>query len=198
MMTYANNSNSNTTCINKTTITNALAPQSESDKAYVMPVRQRIRNPRSNVPPRNLKWSLDRASREFKFAPNTLRKYLHQGGVEADEDGCFSTLQICACVYGDLRSERLRKEGELTKRYALQNAITEGSVLDRHELMRTFSVIAAAMVTRINSATELSRNVREDLLRDLATWPDAIKEVAHRQTRLPHRGNGQEDDQDDV
>jgi hypothetical protein len=163
-----------------------------------MPVRQRIRNPRSNVPPQSLKWSLDRASREFRLVTNTLRKYLHQGGVEPDEDGCYSTMQICECVYGDLRAERLRKERELTKRYALQNQITEGSVLDRAELMRTFSVIADAMVTRINSATEVPRNVREDLLRDLATWPEAIKETVSRQTRLPRRDNGQEDDQDDV
>jgi hypothetical protein len=35
-------------------------------------------------------------------------------------------------------------------------------LLDRRELMRTFSVIADAMVTRINSAAELPRNVRED------------------------------------
>src|SRR5262245_31235153 len=86
-----------------------------------MPVvqeRKRIRNPRSNVPVQKLKWSLDRASREFKLAPQTLRKYLHQGGVEPDEDRCFSTMQICECVYGDLKAERLRKERELTKRYA--------------------------------------------------------------------------------
>jgi len=68
-------------------------------------------------------------------------------------------------------------------------------LLDRHELMRTFSVIADAMVTRINSATELPRNVREDLLRDLATWPDAVKETISRQTRLPRgRRDGQDED----
>jgi len=104
------------------------------------------------------------------LATKTLRKYLHQGGVEPDEDGCFSTMQICECVYGDLRAERLRKERQLTRRYTLENEITEGNLLDRHELMRTFSVIADAMVTRINSATELPRNVREDLAlsRDVA------------------------------
>ena len=68
-------------------------------------------------------------------------------------------------------------------------------MLDRHELMRTFSVIADAMVTRINSASELPRNVREDLLRDLATWPDAVKETISRQTRLPRgRRDGQDED----
>jgi hypothetical protein len=108
-------------------------------------------------------------------------------------------MQICECVYGDLRAERLRKERQLTRRYTLENEITEGNLLDRHELMRTFSVIADAMVTRINSATEVPRTVREDLLRDLVTWPEAVKETVARQTRFPHgRGNGQEGEEGDV
>jgi hypothetical protein len=160
-------------------------------------MRQRICNPRSNLPPQSLKWSVERASREFKLAQNTLRKYLHQSDAEPDADGCYSTEQLCKAIFGDLRAERLRKERELTKKYAMQNAITEGSVLDRHELMRTFSVIADAMVTRINSATEVPRNVREDLLRDLATWPEAVEETVSRQTRFPRgRRDGQEEDEE--
>ena len=155
-----------------------------------MPVR-----PRSNVPSKPLRWSIERASREFKLAQNTLRKYLHQGGAEPDADGCFSTLQICACVYGDMRAEKLRKERELTRKYQLENAITEGNLLDRAELSRTFAVIADAMVTRINSATEVPRTVREDLLRDLSSWPLSLGEVAHRQSRLP-RGNGTHPEED--
>jgi hypothetical protein len=64
-------------------------------------------------------------------------------------------------------------------------------------LMRTFAVIADAMVSRINSATEIPRNVREDLLRDLSTWPLAIEETVSRQTRLPRgRRDGQEEDEE--
>jgi hypothetical protein len=161
-----------------------------------MPVR-----PRSNVPSKPLCWSIDRASREFKLAQNTLRKYLHQGGAEPDAGGCYSTEQLCKAIFGDLRAERLRKERELTKKYQLENAITEGNLLDRQALARTFGLIADAMVTRINSATELPRTVREDILRELSTWPLAIEEVAHRQSRLPRgRGNVQtsEDEEGDV
>ena len=123
-----------------------------------MPVRrQRIRNPRSNVPPQNLKWSLDRASREFKLAPNTLRKYLHQSDADPDEDGCYSTMQITNAIFGDLRAERLRKERQLTRKYELENAITEGHLLDRAALSKTFALIADAMVSRIMAATELPR-----------------------------------------
>src|SRR5215469_8363697 len=151
-------------------------------------MRPRIRNPRSNVPPQNLRWSIDRASREFKLAPNTLRKYLHQADAEPDEGGCYSTAQITNAIFGDLRAERLRKERELTRKYQLENQITEGSVLDRAELARTFALIADAMVSRINSATEVPRNVREDILRDLSTWPDAIKETVARQNAETPRG----------
>ena len=133
-------------------------------KLLCMPVqeRKRIRTTRSNVPPQSLKWSLDRASREFKLATNTLRKYLNQSGAERDAGDCYTTEQLCQAIFGDLRAEKLRKERELTRKYQLENQITEGNLLDRRELMRTFSVIADAMVTRINSAAELPRNVRED------------------------------------
>jgi hypothetical protein len=40
------------------------------------------------------------------------------------------------------------------------------------------------------AATEIPRKVREDLLRDLATWPLALEGVAHRQTRLSRNNNG--------
>jgi hypothetical protein len=161
------------------------------------PVRQRIRNPRSNVPPQNLKWSLDRASREFKLAPQTLRKYLHQADVDPDDGGCYSTEQLCKAIFGDLRAERLRKERQLTRKYTLENEVTEGNLLDRTELMRTFALIADAMVSRINAATDVPRNVREDLLRDLSTWPESIKEVVSRQSKLPRsRRDGQEEGDD--
>ena len=40
------------------------------------------------------------------------------------------------------------------------------------------------------SCTELPRAAREDILRDIATWPLALEDVAHRQTRLRRNGNG--------
>ena len=159
-------------------------------------MRQRICNPRSNLPPQNLKWSLGCASAEFKLAPNSLRKYLHQIDAEPDADGCYSTAQICDAIFGDLRAERLRKERQLTKKYELENAITEASVLNRSELMKGLAGIADAMVSRIMSSA-LSREAKEDLLRDLAGIPIVIDNVAARQTRLRRSKNGQavEDDE---
>jgi hypothetical protein len=136
-----------------------------------------------------LKWTIERASREFNVAPVTLRKFLRQAGAESDETDCFSTAQIVQCLYGDLRAERLRKERELTRKYSLENAIVEASVLNRSELMKVMAAIADAFTSRVMSVTGLSRHEKEDLLKDLASWPLALQEVAHRQTRLPARGN---------
>jgi hypothetical protein len=139
---------------------------------------------------RPLAWTIEAIGREFKLAQNTVRKILHQGGAEPDASGCYSTEQICACLFGDLRAERLRKERELTRKYRLENAIVEASVLDRASLSGALAMIADAMKSRME-ASELSRAAKEDLLHDLASIPITLNGVADRQSALPRRRNGQ-------
>jgi hypothetical protein len=149
--------------------------------------------PRGDVSAQAWRWSIERASGEFKLAANTLRKILNQGGAKPDAGGCYTTQQICQCLYGDLRAERLPKERELTRKYSVENQIVEANLLDRTALARVFATIADAFVSRVMSVQGLSRREKEDLLKDLATWPLALQEVADRQTKLPssRRGNGQ-------
>ena len=156
-----------------------------------------VQRPRGNVPQERLCWTLERASREFQVAPVSLRKYLRQSGAEPDEGGCFTTTQICEALFGDLKAERLRKERQLTRRYLLENEITEGSFLDRSELAKGLAAVADAMTTRI-MASDVSRSVKEDLLHDLAGVPLVLKETADKQTRFQRRGgNGQTDGSED-
>jgi hypothetical protein len=144
---------------------------------------------RGNVPKAPLRWSIDRWSTEFKLAANTLRKYLTQGGAEPDQTGCYTTTQICEALYGDLKAERLRKERELTRRYQLENEITEATVVNRAELMKGLAALADAMVSRIMSAN-VDRSIKEDLLHDLSTVPLVLREVADKQSKLRRNGNG--------
>jgi hypothetical protein len=146
----------------------------------------------------SLKWTLERASREFNVAPVTLRKFLRQGSAEPDETGCFSTGQICSCLYGDLKAEKLRKERELTKRYRLENEITEANYLNRWALEGAFAQIAEAMVSII-SRSGLSHQEKEDLQRELAGIPIAVEDVAASQSKLPRKrkGNGQKPEEDE-
>jgi hypothetical protein len=142
--------------------------------------------PRGNVPLERLSWTVERASGEFSVAPVTLRKFLRQSGAEPDPGGCFTTRQITEALYGDLKAERLRKERQLTKKYELENAITEGSFLDRAEIARGLSAVADAMVSRIMSA-QLDRTVKEDLLNDLSTVPLILENTARSQSKVPAR-----------
>jgi hypothetical protein len=92
-------------------------------------------------------------------------------------------------LYGDLHSQRVQKERELVRRYALENQITEGDFLNRSELMKGLAMIADAMTSRIMAA-DVPRSVKEDLLNDLSTVPLILKNVAQAQSKLSRGGNG--------
>jgi len=68
------------------------------------------------------------------------------------------------------------------RKYQLENETTEANLLDRAALMAGFAQVADAMVHRI-MASELSREAKEDLLRDLAGIPIVVENVADKQSR---------------
>jgi hypothetical protein len=137
-----------------------------------------------------LRWTIERAAAEFKIAPGTLRKSLGQSGAEPDTGGCFTTAQLVTALFDDLRTEKLATQRQLTRRYELDNSIVEASVVNKAELMKVLSAVADAMVARVMAHTELSREVREDFLRDVSSIPLILEDVAKRQSKLP-RSNGQ-------
>ena len=64
---------------------------------------------------------------------------------------------------------------QLTKRYDLDNRIVEASVLDRAELAKRFAQLADAIQSRILSSA-LSREIEEDILRDMAGIPGRARQ----------------------
>ena len=94
-----------------------------------------------------------------------------------------------------MSEEKLRTQRQLTRKLELENEITEGNVLNRAALSKAFAAIADAFVSRVMSVQGLSRQEKEDLLKDLSSWPLALQEVAHAQSRLP-RGNGKRPKED--
>jgi hypothetical protein len=144
---------------------------------------------------RPLRWTVEAIGREFKLAQNTVRKILHQGGVEPDANGCYSTEQVTACLYGNLHAEKIRKERELVRKYQLENEITEASVLNRADLMKGLAGIADAM-TSIISTSGLTTEEKENLLRELSSVPLILNTVARTQTKLRRSKNGQAVEED--
>jgi hypothetical protein len=115
---------------------------------------------------------------------------LAKNSVTPDADGLYSTKQITDAVYGGLSEEKLATQRQLTRKYQLENAITEASVLDKAALSQGFAQVADAISARIMSS-ELSREAKADLLRDLSTIPVVISNVARSQTKLRRSKNGE-------
>ena len=137
-----------------------------------------------------MRWSVERAAPGFGITGHTLRRLLAKNSVTPDADGLYSTKQITDAVYGGLSEEKLATQRQLTRKYQLENAITEASVLDKAALSQGFAQVADAISARIMSS-ELSREAKADLLRDLSTIPVVISNVARSQTKLRRSKNGE-------
>jgi hypothetical protein len=137
-----------------------------------------------NVP---LKWNVEKGAAEFGLSIMTLRKSLAKTSAVPDQDGLFTSRQIAGAVYGGaLSEEKLRTQRQITKRYTLENAITRAEVVNRAELTRVFAALADAFVSRVMSVQRLSRQEKEDLLKELSICPIALEDVAQAQGRLPN------------
>jgi hypothetical protein len=144
---------------------------------------------KSNVPAAALRWSVERAGIEFGLTSQTLRKALNKNSATADADGLYTTQQVAAAIYGSMHIEKLATQKELRRKLEFENAVTEARLIDRAELMKGLAMVADAMSSRIMTS-ELSRSSKQDLLKELASVPLVLKDVAHAQSRLPRRGKG--------
>jgi hypothetical protein len=134
---------------------------------------------KSNVPQNQpLKWNIEVAGRELGLASQTLRKSLAKNGAQPDADGLFTAKQIIAAIYGSMEVEKLATQKEIRRKLELENAVTEGNLLNWAEIAKGLAAIADAMTSRIMSCGELSRTAKEDILKDLSSCPLVLEEVA--------------------
>src|SRR6516164_5353802 len=114
-----------------------------------------------NVPAAALRWSVERAGLEFGMTSNTLRKALAKESIVCGPDNCFSTAEICRAVFGGLSEEKLATQRQLTRKYFLENQITEASYVSKAEILAGLGQMAAAMVSIIQTSG-LPRESQED------------------------------------
>jgi hypothetical protein len=151
-----------------------------------------IKRPRGNIP-RNPRWTIESASREFATSPDTLKKALAQASITCGEDSCFSTAEISAAVFGSLYQEKLGTQKEIRRKLELENAVTMGNLLSRAALQESLAELADALGQSVLNSG-LPREACANFLHNLSSWPLRLEEVAARQTRLP-RGNGAQPDE---
>ncbi len=115
---------------------------------------------------------------EFGIDAKTLAKRMRAIGIEKGRDGCYSTKDICAAVFGDIDAEKLREVKERADKLALENAEKRGELVDVRALADAMNRPLAAMRQRIASAVELLPEEREELGRDIQKLYASIFEVA--------------------
>jgi hypothetical protein len=141
------------------------------------------RQTKSNVPAAVLRWSIERAAIEFGLSMMTLRKSLAKSSAIPDADGLFTTQQIIVALHGSMDVEKLATQKEIRRKLELENAVTEGTVLNRAALSKGFAELADALQqTVINSS--LPREAQENFLHNLSSWPVILEGIARSQSKL--------------
>jgi hypothetical protein len=153
----------------------------------------------SNLPEEEFRWSLEAASREFAITANTLRKRMVAVSESPDrKDNCYSTEQIVTAIFGSIQGERLREVREKADNLALRNASLRGELLDRAELAKALEPIFLAVRQIISSDSSISKEVRDDLLNTIATFPLAVANVAIKQRKQLRAKEEEEEEEADA
>lgn len=124
----------------------------------------------------SIQWTKELAASEFDINPRTLTDRLRQDGINPDENGFFTTKQICAAVYGDIRGELIRAQTRNQNEAADMTAIRKSNLLRENipaELVeRVWSSTLIELRQRISYA-EIPDKVKQELSRDLMACPTA-------------------------
>jgi hypothetical protein len=144
----------------------------------------------ANIPPEKLRWDLRRASEEFAVGYHVLRRKLVEAGEQADPAGCYKTAQLTRALFDSLHAARVEKIKVDTERSKMAARAEKGELIDRAALSETFGRLADALKSHIMNDTTLSREAREDVCRELASWPVVLEDAAQkgRKKTAPSRG----------
>jgi hypothetical protein len=142
------------------------------------------------------RWSLKAAELEFGLTAETISHRLRDAREKPDISGAYSTSQILRGLYGDSHAEERRQETRQRRiHWEIRNQVMRAELLDRELLTQALSRIFGAISALIVSAP-IPKQVKDDLLQNISTYPLAIQSVAQRQTKqihLPDDGpNGEE------
>jgi hypothetical protein len=151
------------------------------------------RTTKTNVPADELHWSIERAAAEFGLSPMTLRRALAKISAKPDENGCFTTAQVADALYGQLHLEKIKTQQEVTEKLRIENMVSRAELLNRRELAKGLAAIVDAFTSRLMVDRELSRMTKEDLLKDLSSWPLVLEEASRAQSRLRRNGKQPEE-----
>lgn len=124
-------------------------------------------NSQSSAP---LRWAINKAASEFGIDRRTLERRLAEASVSPGRDRKYSTGQICAAVFGDMDSAKLRRA----------NAEADLAEMDRNErakklisadIVQSVWTDALSQMRAIVMAADLPKLTRTQLIKQLKEIP---------------------------
>jgi hypothetical protein len=119
-----------------------------------------------------LRWTITQAASEFPVAHNTLADRIRKGGFEPGEDGKWSTAQICAAIFGDLRGEQTRETKARADKLEIQNLKTLGLVLDK-DVVQNFCTGFGMILRKEILASSMTEEEKDESLANIKALLDA-------------------------
>jgi hypothetical protein len=118
-----------------------------------------------------IRWTVEKAASEFNINPRTLAKRIRTDGTEPGKDGRFSTVQICAAVYGAIEAEKLRKIMIEADLLAIDKKERTRDVVPTAQVLKAWEVILVGLRQKIMFAEKLTEDEKREMLLDLQTIP---------------------------
>ncbi len=131
-----------------------------------------------------IRWVISRAAREFGVHHEQLDRRRRALAIESAEDGCYSSQQIAAMMFGDKEAETIGKLAAERRAVELSNAQRMGELIP--------TAVAAALVERVLIAVKqrfmssgLSADEKTAVLEELVSldrldWSEQAKRTAKK------------------
>ncbi len=113
-----------------------------------------------------IRWTISQAAREFGWDTTNLERARRAAGVNAGEDGRFSTRQIARVVFGDKESEVIENLRQQRRAAELKYAQASAELIPTASVVKLADKIIVPIRQRIMSSP-LADQDKRDILTDL-------------------------------
>jgi len=114
------------------------------------------------------------ASSEFGMDAKTLAQRIRKYGIDPGPDGRLSTRQICAAIFGDIDSEKLRLTKEQADKVEWENRINRKEYISGEQFQQLVERGLGAMVAAVNSAANLESEDKAKIINHLRACGESV------------------------
>jgi hypothetical protein len=116
--------------------------------------------------PRQIRWNIEVAAREFGINPRTLSAHLVKADQQPGEDGMFSTPQVCSAVFSDYEQENTRLRKAQADQAELDLSVARKEVVPVEIAFQTVSNMFFA-VRRVIETSDLPTENKDEIYEQL-------------------------------